>query len=91
MAIRVCVAGATGWAGAAVTRHILASTDGDFMLTGAVARQLAGSDIGEALGLPHTGVRIARTVEEALGAPTDVLVDYTQSSWVVIFGNGRLG
>jgi 4-hydroxy-tetrahydrodipicolinate reductase len=48
------------------------------MLTGAVARQLAGSDVGEALGLPHTGIRIARTVEEALQAPTDVLVDYTR-------------
>jgi 4-hydroxy-tetrahydrodipicolinate reductase len=78
MAIRVCVAGATGWAGAAVTRHILASTDMHFALAGAIARQQAGSDIGEALGLPPAGVRIARTVEEALRAPTDVLVDYTR-------------
>ena len=78
MAIRVCVAGATGWAGAAVTRHILASTDGDFTLAGAVARQQAGSDIGEALGLPPAGIRIARTVEDALQAPTDVLIDYTR-------------
>lgn len=78
MAIRVCVAGATGWAGAAVTRHILAPTDGDFALAGAVARQQAGSDIGEALGLSPAGVRIARTVEDALQAPTDVLIDYTR-------------
>jgi 4-hydroxy-tetrahydrodipicolinate reductase len=76
MAIRVCVAGATGWAGAAVVRQILASSD--FVLTGAVARQLAGGDIGEALGLPPAGVRIARTVGEALAAPTDVLIDYTR-------------
>jgi len=76
MAIRVCVAGATGWAGAAITRQILASTD--FVLAGAVARQQAGSDIGAALGLPHSGIRIAGTVTEALQAPTDVLIDYTR-------------
>src|SRR5260221_9438450 len=76
MAIRVCVAGATGWAGAAITRQTLASTD--FVLAGAVARQRAGSDIGAALGLPHSGIRIAGTVEEALRAPTDVLIDYTR-------------
>src|SRR5258706_10860569 len=76
MAIRVCVAGATGWAGASITRQILASTD--FVLAGAVARQRAGSDIGAALGLPHSGIRIAGTVEEALRAPTDVLIDYTR-------------
>jgi 4-hydroxy-tetrahydrodipicolinate reductase len=79
MAIRVCVAGATGWAGAAVTRQILASmsTDTDFALAGAVARKQVGADIGEALGLAPVGVRIAPTVEVALQAPTDVLIDYT--------------
>src|SRR5262249_10305754 len=77
-AIRVCVAGATGWAGAAVTRALLASTD--FALTGAVARQQAGSDIAEALGLPHAPawIRILRTVDEALHTPTDVLIDFTR-------------
>ncbi|HEX6800526.1 MAG TPA: 4-hydroxy-tetrahydrodipicolinate reductase [Ktedonobacterales bacterium] len=80
MAIRVCVAGATGWAGAAVTRAILASTD--FALTGAVARKQAGSDIGEALGLPPAGVQIAPTVERALQVPADVLVDYTRHDTV---------
>src|SRR5258706_14764889 len=73
IAIRVCVAGATGWAGAAITRQILASTD--FVLAGAVARQQAGSDVGAALGLPHSGIPIASTVAEALQAPTDVLID----------------
>jgi 4-hydroxy-tetrahydrodipicolinate reductase len=75
MAIRVCVAGATGWAGAAVTRQIIASTD--YALTGAVARKGIGSDIGAALGLPPVGVQIAGAVEDALQAPTDVLIDYT--------------
>jgi 4-hydroxy-tetrahydrodipicolinate reductase len=73
--IRVCVAGATGWAGAAVTRALL--TSADYALVGAVARQQAGSDIGAALGLPPVGVRIVRTVEDALQTPADVLIDYT--------------
>jgi 4-hydroxy-tetrahydrodipicolinate reductase len=76
MAIRVCVAGATGWAGAAVTRQILASTE--FALTGAVARQQAGRDIGEALGGQPAGVIIESSVEEALRVPANVLIDYTR-------------
>jgi 4-hydroxy-tetrahydrodipicolinate reductase len=75
MAIRVCVAGATGWAGAAVTRVILASAD--FTLTGAVARQQAGNDIGASLGLQPAGVLVQPTVASALRAATDVLIDYT--------------
>jgi 4-hydroxy-tetrahydrodipicolinate reductase len=76
MAIRVCIAGATGWAGAAVTRGVLAATE--FELTGAVGRRQAGRDIGEALGLAESGVRITPTVAEALETPADVLVDYTR-------------
>jgi 4-hydroxy-tetrahydrodipicolinate reductase len=76
MAIRVCVAGATGWAGAAVTRQIIASAD--FALTGAVARKEVGQDIGDALGLPPAGVPISSSTEEALRTPTDVLIDYTR-------------
>jgi 4-hydroxy-tetrahydrodipicolinate reductase len=83
MAIRVCVAGATGWAGSAVTRQLLASTDTDLALAGAVARKQAGSDIGEVLGLPAAGIPIARTVEEALQNPADVLVDYTRPDSVM--------
>jgi 4-hydroxy-tetrahydrodipicolinate reductase len=76
MATRVCVAGATGWAGSAVTRQILASSE--FALTGAVARKDAGRDIGEALGLAHAGILIAGSVEQALQAPADVFIDYTR-------------
>lgn len=76
MSIRVCVAGATGWAGRAVVHGVLASDR--FELTGAVARVAAGQDVGEAAGLHATGVRISATLEEALQAPADVLVDYTR-------------
>ncbi len=75
MAIRVAVAGATGWAGAAVARSILASND--LQLVGAVSRKHAGSDIGPTLDLKPTGVIIRASVDEALQEPTDVLVDYT--------------
>ncbi len=81
MPIRVCVAGATGWTGSAVTRHIVTAptpTDRDFILAGAVARKQAGRDVGEVLGLPTVGVPIAHTVEEALRTPADVLIDYTR-------------
>lgn len=75
MAIRVCVAGATGWTGSAVTRAVLASHE--FKLVGAVARRRAGEDVGEALGLPRAEVAIASTLEQALCEPADVVVDYT--------------
>src|SRR5437667_257962 len=44
MTIRVCVAGATGWTGSAVTRAMITSSE--FQLTGAIARRQAGRDIG---------------------------------------------
>lgn len=75
MAIKVCVAGATGWTGSAVTGAILASSE--FQLAGAVARRQVGRDIGEALGYSRANVKIVASLEEALAAPTDVLIDYT--------------
>ena len=75
MAIRVCVAGVSGWTGGEVTRGILASDE--FELTGAVARRSAGRDVGELLGLAPNGVVVEGTLEEALVRPTDVLVDFT--------------
>ena len=75
MAIRVVVAGATGWTGSAVTRHVLQSPD--FELTAAMSRRTYGRDVGEMLGLPPVGFPIVATLAEALQTPTDVLIDYT--------------
>ncbi len=75
MAIRVCVAGATGWTGSAVASAVLAAED--LRLSGAVARRAAGRDIGEVLGGSRAGVEVSGSVVEALSAETDVLVDYT--------------
>ncbi len=75
MAIRVCVAGVSGWTGSEVARGILAS--GEFELTGAVARRAAGRDIGEVLGLASAGIRVGANLDEALARSADVLVDFT--------------
>ena len=75
MAIRVCVAGATGWTGSAVTGAILASSE--FQLVGAIARRQVGRDIGEVLGHGRANLNIVASLEEALEVPTDVLIDYT--------------
>jgi 4-hydroxy-tetrahydrodipicolinate reductase len=75
MTIRVCVAGATGWTGSAVTRALLASSE--FQLVGAMARRQSGKDIGEVLGLGRADVTIVASLQEALAVPTDVLIDYT--------------
>ncbi len=82
MAIKVCVAGTTGWTGSVVARHLLASDD--FDVVGAIARQTAGQDLGEVLGLAASGVTICKTLDEVLagGTKPDVLVDYTDPTSV---------
>ena len=65
-----------------VARHLLASDE--FEVVGAIARQSAGRDLGEALGLPANGVLIHSSLDEVLarGAKPDVLVDYTDPTSV---------
>ena len=72
--IRVCVAGATGWTGSAVTKAILASSD--FQLTGAIARKKVGEDAGTVLGSHPCGVPLSAGLEATSNENTDVLVDY---------------
>ncbi len=74
--IRVVVTGITGWVGRALLPAILAA-DG-LHLAGAVARQAAGRDAGEAAGFAAIGVTVAGTLDEALRTPSDVVVDYTR-------------
>lgn len=76
MAIKVVMAGATGWVGRAMVPAIAAQTD--MALAGAVARNAAGQDSGAALGLQSNGTIVSATLEEALAAPSDVVVDYTK-------------
>ena len=75
MAIRVCVAGATGWVGRELVKKILDSSQ--FTLSGAISRSAAGQDIGTCLGFQPAGVTISRSLSDALVQPMDVVVDYT--------------
>lgn len=75
MAIKVCVAGATGWIGQAVVKEILASNR--YRLSGAISRSAEGQDIGTRLGLEPVGVSLSKSLSHALSQPADVVVDYT--------------
>ncbi|MBV9790567.1 MAG: 4-hydroxy-tetrahydrodipicolinate reductase, partial [Chloroflexi bacterium] len=76
MSIRVCLAGATGWAGSALARGI-AQTD-DIDLVAAVSRTHAGRILGDVLGESRLGCPIFATAEEALAQPCDVFFEYTK-------------
>ncbi len=78
--IRITLAGSTGWVGRALVEAI-AKAD-DLALAGAVSRSAAGRDAGEAAGLAPVGIKISPSVEAALAAPSDVLIDYTKPDGV---------
>src|SRR4051812_2399571 len=78
MTLRICLAGATGWAGSELARAI-ASTD-DLRLSAAVSRTHAGSNIGAALGDPELAAPVYATAAEALAPPCDVFVEYTSAA-----------
>jgi 4-hydroxy-tetrahydrodipicolinate reductase len=75
---RVVVAGATGWAGSALSLGIVGAAD--MNLTGAVSRSHAGERLGEVLGVAELGVEISGTTEDALASKPDVFVEYTHPS-----------
>lgn len=78
--IRVCLAGATGWVGRALSPAIVSSPD--LKLVGAVSRSSAGKDLGTILSIPKLSLMISPDVGSALEEPTDVLVDYTSAESV---------
>jgi 4-hydroxy-tetrahydrodipicolinate reductase len=76
MPIRVCLAGATGWAGSELARAIAAVDD--ITLESAVSRSTAGRALGEVLNEPRLTCPISPTATEALANPCDVFVEYTK-------------
>jgi 4-hydroxy-tetrahydrodipicolinate reductase len=76
MSIRVCLAGATGWAGSALARSIARS--GSIELVAAVSRTHAGSILGDVLAEPRLACPIYATAQEALTHPCDVFFEYTK-------------
>jgi 4-hydroxy-tetrahydrodipicolinate reductase len=76
MALRVCLAGATGWAGAPLARAIAQADDLD--LVAGVSRRHAGQPAGEVLGIPGLNIALSGSAEVALATPCDVFVEYTR-------------
>ena len=76
MSIRVCLAGATGWAGSALARSV-AHFDG-IELVAAVSRTHAGRMLGDVLAEPRLTCPVYATAQEALAQPCDVFFEYTK-------------
>jgi len=74
--IRVCLAGATGWAGSELARAI--ANVSDIAITAAVSRTHAGRGLGEVLNEPRLTASIYASAKDALANPCDVLVEYTK-------------
>ena len=74
--LKICVAGATGWAGSALSRGI--SDTADLELVAAISRSYAGKTLAEALGIAGHAVPIFGSVQEALKTHPDVFVEYTK-------------
>ena len=74
--LRVCVAGATGWAGSALSKAIFRASDLD--LVAAISRTHAGKVLGDVLAVSELTTPVFGSVSEALEARPDVLVEYTK-------------
>jgi 4-hydroxy-tetrahydrodipicolinate reductase len=74
--IRVCLAGATGWAGSELARATAKASD--IRIVSAVARRTAGQNLREVLGEPDLDAPIYATADEALAHQPDVFVEYTK-------------
>ena len=74
--IRVCLAGATGWAGSELARGIARSSD--IALVAAIARRAAGKVLGDVLSEPRLTASIYASATEALANDCDVFVEYTR-------------
>lgn len=76
MVIRVCLAGATGWAGSELARSIAKTAD--LALVAAVSRTHAGRNLGDVLAEPRLTCPVYASAKEALAHSCDVFVEYTK-------------
>ena len=73
--MKVVIAGATGWAGSALAKGVVESSD--LELVGAVSRSSAGKAIGDLIDC-ESALVVSSKVEDALASSPDVLVEYTK-------------
>jgi 4-hydroxy-tetrahydrodipicolinate reductase len=76
--LKICVAGATGWAGSELSKAIF--TSADMELVAAISRSNAGNALGEVIGVGGLATPIYGTAGEALLTHPDVFVEYTKSA-----------
>lgn len=74
--LKVCVAGATGWAGSALSQGIFNAADME--LVAALSRSHAGKTLGQVIGVDGLATPVFGTVEDALKTKSDVFVEYTK-------------
>ncbi len=74
--LKICVAGATGWAGSELSKGIFRAEDME--LVAAVSRSNAGKTLGEVINVNRLTAPIFGSVEDALKTNPDVLVEYTK-------------
>lgn len=74
--LKISVAGATGWAGSALSKGIIQSADME--LVAGISRSNAGKTIGEILGVEGLATPIFGRIEDAFETHPDVFVEYTK-------------
>ncbi|MCM3873912.1 MAG: 4-hydroxy-tetrahydrodipicolinate reductase [Pyrinomonadaceae bacterium] len=80
MKLKVCIAGATGWVGKPLC--VAVSGANDLSLVGAVSRTHRSQSLKDVFDDSKIDLIVSGSVAEALGTPTDVLVDYTKADVV---------
>lgn len=73
--IKVCIAGATGWAGSALAKAIVDTPDVE--LLAAVSRKHAGKPLGDVIDIPGPTVVLSPSVSIAMDSHPQVLIEYT--------------
>jgi 4-hydroxy-tetrahydrodipicolinate reductase len=76
MTIRVCLAGATGWAGSALSRGIFEAPDME--LVAAISRSQAGNMLGDVLEIEGLSTPLFSSINEGMETNPDVVVEYTK-------------
>ncbi len=74
--IKICLAGATGWAGSELARSIAGRSE--VSIVAAVGRRHSGQVLGEVLNEPRLTARVFGSAADALAVPCDVFVEYTK-------------